>query len=80
MCGLQLKSEACEGTPRTFCEEGVGVCGQPVVSQWSASAAQDYMFVLGGFQIDITHDHVLGISVNIPTIEACCPPMCILSV
>ena len=47
---FQLKSEACEGTPRTFCEEGVGVCGQPVVNQWSASAAQDYMFVLGDFR------------------------------
>ena len=33
----------------------------------------------GGFKPDITHDRVVGISVNIPP-KSLCPPMCILFV
>ena len=38
-----------------------------------------YKSHFGGFETDITHDRVLGISVNIPT-KVFCPPMCILFV
>ena len=38
-----------------------------------------YKSCFGGFKTDITHDHVLGISVNIST-KAFCPLMCVLFV
>ena len=34
-----------------------------------------YKSHFGGFKTDITHDRVLGISVNFPT-KAFCPPIC----